>query len=416
MGGISSYSRILIKILIMSTKFFLFISIILFCGCEQIDIMEIDSDMNYLEIVPYNTSDNSIKITLSSDEDFSTLLEDSYRMIAKTGGTIYLPSGEFFLNRRPIIEVHPNIKIRIRGRGVGATNFMVNNNEGGIGVCLLGKDSFIELSDFSLKETMANNGIGIEIIGNNLCDSCQSNVFIENIDIRLPEGQSNMNYFFDKAVSLFKVSMPRLNNVVISGIFGGTDIPDDLFDKGLLGNVGIALDSVSAPILTDCYVWSFRSGYVFNNPVSVLSSPIQISRCFAVGCGKGVVIENNYNVPVTIEECHYNCNIAGVELSNVKSSTILKALLLYNSHNTIDYTDVLVRNSSNIDILNNIFYFNSHSSRIGILIKENSSNIFIKSNSFSFNGTPVAIGSTCENIFYNNNSSELSTGCVIIKE
>ena len=343
---------------------------------------------------------------LDEQPDFAQVIEMMGRMLQSSGGTIELPEGEYTLTQRIDLQVDPGQTLSVVGAGIGATDVRPDNSDGGIYCRLSDSRSRVEFRDFSLKQVRADGGTGIAIEGVLSETEDGSNVLVKDIDMRLPEGVVAANWFFNKALSVRKVHRPVFDNVVISNVLG-SNIPSDLYERGLLGEVGIEADSVTSPSFVDCYVWSFEKGYHITNHMDRSLSPIRFTRSYAVGCKRGIELGPIFQTPIIVEDGHYNCRIFGIRLRDVHSNAEIRRNLFYNVDALGDYPnyrDVFIERSSNVLILDNIFHAVSHTSRYGVWIMDASTNLSVSRNKFTFEGTSVGIGTSCAKVSIENNN------------
>lgn len=385
-------------------RVFFLCAVVCACGCcgrsEELPVVIRDADGRPL------IEACSISAMLDAQPDFARVIESAARTLQGTGGTIELPEGEYTLTQRIDLTVDPGRTLCVVGAGIGATDLRPDNAEGGIYCRLSDSRSRVEFRDFSLKQIRADAGVGIAVEGEISETEDLSNVLVKDLDMRLPEGVVAANWFFNKALSVRKVHRPVFDNVVISNVLG-SDLPSDLYERGLLGEVGIEADSVSSPMFVDCYVWSFERGYRITNHLDRSGSPIRFTRSYAVGCKKGIELGPVSRTPVVVEDGHYNCRIFGIRLKDVRSNAEVRRNLFYNVDalgEYPDYRDVLIEHSSNIRILDNIFHAVSHVSRYGVWAVDASTDLSIARNKFTFEGTSIGIGTSCEKISIESNN------------
>jgi hypothetical protein len=255
----------------------------------------------------------------------------------------------------------------------------------------------LDMSDLSLRITRANNGIGIQYNAA-ISQNSKQNINFKNIEIRLIEEVAvNSNLFFNKSIYIDGAYKPMFDNVVISAAFGQVDAL--LWETGKLGAVAFELSNVYAPSFIDCYAWSQYRGYYIHDYKNYGSDRIWFDRSFAVGDYIGIDISNVSSSPIMVEEGHYNCNTIGIKLENVNNATV-QTSAMYNVHITDypNYNDILLLNCQNINVVDNIFNFNAHASRVGIAVQNASSNINVNRNKFTFTGTSVVSAAGCTNV------------------
>jgi hypothetical protein len=135
-----------------------------------------------------------------------------------------------------------------------------------------------------------------------------------------------------------------------------------------------------------------------------------------VGDYIGIDIANVTSSPLVMEEAHINCNTTGVMLNNVTNATI-QTIAFYNvdvAGAYPNYNDVLLTACQNVQIVDNIFNFNAHASRVGVAVQNASSNINVNRNKFTFTGTSVVSAAGCTNVNTDTNNYD-STALTPIK-
>jgi hypothetical protein len=329
--------------------------------------------------------------------DSSPAFTNALQALNVNGGTLIVPAGRYILNSVVTMQLSDAVNIKIKGAGVGATSIEVRNSVGGFQFSCPVSVGRLDMSDLSLRITRANNGIGIQYNAS-ISQNSKQNINFKNIEIRLIEEVAvNSNLFFNKSIYIDGAYKPMFDNVVISAAFGQVDAL--LWETGKLGAVAFELSNVYAPSFIDCYAWSQYRGYYIHDYKNYGSDRIWFDRSFAVGDYIGIDISNVSSSPIMVEEGHYNCNTIGIKLENVNNATV-QTSAMYNVHITDypNYNDILLLNCQNINVVDNIFNFNAHASRVGIAVQNASSNINVNRNKFTFTGTSVVSAAGCTNV------------------
>jgi hypothetical protein len=329
--------------------------------------------------------------------DSSPAFTNALQALNVNGGTLIVPAGRYILNSVVTMQLSDAVNIKIKGAGVGATSIEVRNSVGGFQFSCPVSVGRLDMSDLSLRITRANNGIGIQYNAA-ISQNSKQNINFKNIEIRLIEEVAvNSNLFFNKSIYIDGAYKPMFDNVVISAAFGQVDAL--LWETGKLGAVAFELSNVYAPSFIDCYAWSQYRGYYIHDYKNYGSDRIWFDRSFAVGDYIGIDISNVSSSPIMVEEGHYNCNTIGIKLENVNNATV-QTSAMYNVHITDypNYNDILLLNCQNINVVDNIFNFNAHASRVGIAVQNASSNINVNRNKFTFTGTSVVSAAGCTNV------------------
>jgi hypothetical protein len=329
--------------------------------------------------------------------DSSPAFTNALQALNVNGGTLIVPAGRYILNSVVTMQLSDAVNIKIKGAGVGATSIEVRNSVGGFQFSCPVSVGRLDMSDLSLRITRANNGISIQYNAS-ISQNSKQNINFKNIEIRLIEEVAvNSNLFFNKSIYIDGAYKPMFDNVVISAAFGQVDAL--LWETGKLGAVAFELSNVYAPSFIDCYAWSQYRGYYIHDYKNYGSDRIWFDRSFAVGDYIGIDISNVSSSPIMVEEGHYNCNTIGIKLENVNNATV-QTSAMYNVHITDypNYNDILLLNCQNINVVDNIFNFNAHASRVGIAVQNASSNINVNRNKFTFTGTSVVSAAGCTNV------------------
>lgn len=330
--------------------------------------------------------------------DASPAFTSALQALNVAGGTLIIPAGRYILNSVVISQLSDAVNIKLKGAGVGVTSIEVRNSVGGFKFSCPTSVGRLDMSDLSLRITQANNGIAIEYSAT-INQSSKQNIYFKNIEIRLiDEVAANSNLFFNKSIYIDGAYKPLFDNVLISAAFGNLD--PQLWENGKLGAVGFELSNVYAPSFIDCYSWSQYRGYYIHDYKNFGSDRIWFDRSFAVGDYIGIDIANVTSSPLVMEEAHINCNTTGIKLNNVSNATI-QTIAFYNvdtQGNYLNYNDVLLTACQNVQIVDNIFNFNAHSSRVGVAVQNTSTNINVNRNKFTFTGTSVVTAAGCTNV------------------
>lgn len=364
-------------------------------SCTE-EIVEVKKETN----VYYSNKVNILNYGAKSDgtTDTSDAFVKAFEALKTKGGEIIVPGGRYRLDQAVKVTLNDTISISICGEGILVTELEVRNGEGGFFITMTNEKNKISFSNFNIRTTRKDNGIGISVKGKISENSFRSNFSMRNIELRL-FGENNLEeFYFNKNVVVDGVYKPTFSNIVVSAAWG--DLTQYLADGKGLGETAFELSNIYAPTFTDCYAWNHLNGYIIRDYKNLGTDPIRITRSYAVGIREGVNIEGAISSPVIIEESHYNCRTYGIQVKNCQN-VLLSANMMYYVQKIgayPGYCDMIVDDCENVNVVSNIYHMPGETERCGVRVKNGGKNILVARNKFTCSGRSILYSSSTQNI------------------
>lgn len=327
------------------------------------------------------------------------------------GGEIYFPKGVYYIDK--LIKVTAeDIRLKIRGDGVGITVFRQENLDGTFYFESTGEESRMEFCDFMvITYTLENCGTALEF---NLLEdnnAKHSTLSVKNIEIK---GGAVTQPIFNYGYRFRNQYKPEFYNLVFAGPFG-----PDTFDldvrESVLYKTQIAVDvsgSVS-PEFRFCYMWSAYMGYYMENIAQDGSNGFYLYNSYAVQTRTGISITGAERVTGVVDSGHYNNRDYGIYVEYAED-IVLRNLLMYNEDMeewASEYNDIYLNDVHNAIITDIVFHFIGTEKRINVYVKENSENVIVSRNFFNAKGNGIFIENPQSNVYvFDNMFTSSNTG------
>lgn len=340
--------------------------------------------------------------------DDSPAFQSALNVAVRNGfGGLYIPAGNYLLNSL-VSTTTLGFECTIIGDGLGVTNITVgpSNNSGAISLTFTDFASQVTVKEISIIANGQGRGTALTITQPYGGNRHNRGVVIENVEVK---GKSATTDYFNNGINLTGVWRPYLNNVLVSGPFGFTDLSDaSLLFKC---SVGINIDECYGPTIQNCYIWSAYTGISnqsVNNP-----GPEGFTMYGTVINGVRVgfkFLRPGREPTLWITDCHVNYRDVGYDINGVKLAEI-KGCVPYNEDKVPNYLgtpyDFHFQNSEVVVLTGNMHHFAGNTTRVNVYFD---STVYASSLSASNNiynstaNTAILIGSTAGNCVLLNNS------------
>ncbi len=239
--------------------------------------------------------------------------------------------------------------IKVTGAGVGITNFIIQNKEGGFKFISNKKNHIVEISNLSIHANEKNISYSIYFSQPYGGNQHKRNIIVKNIYI--DSLNNNNKFFFKKAIDINGAWRPLIQNVFITGFFG-PKAKKNTFSMETCFN----LKNTYSPTILNSRCWSSKIGLNFVS--SKIPGPEGIFVLFSkfVNTFIGINIDLKSIEPEGfIISNHINSLKYGIKIVN-KKFLIIKNNLIYKNKHSKKYIYVFLKNVYNSIIKDNIFY------------------------------------------------------------
>ena len=266
--------------------------------------------------------------------------------------------------------------IKITGAGIGVTNFIIKNKEGGFKFISNKRNHTVEISNFSIHASERQISYSIYFKQPYGGNQHKRNIIIKNIYINTLN--NNKKFFFKKAIDINGAWRPLIQNVFITGFFGPKAKKNSNFSMDVCFN----LKNTYSPTILNSRCWSSKIGLNFVSNKIPGPEGIFISFSKFVNTFIGINIDLKSIEPEGfIVNNHINSLKYGIKVIN-KKFLIIKNNLIYRNRRSKEYVYVFLKNVYNSIVKDNIFYYPVKKNDINYtdIIFDNSYKVIFKNN------------------------------------
>lgn len=298
-------------------------------------------------------------------------------VVSGGGGTVFVPGGEYHFTSKIAVDL-ASAGVSIVGDGKGVSMIHCTNSSGIFWFNNSSNDNELTIRDITFTADMPGAGTAIQINNPSLCtNDAVCSLYMENVTFLVNDWSCD---HFNRAIYTSFLQQPAFVDVIFTGplmVLGAAETPAEY---------GFRINYGNDPYFENCYSKCVDIGYLLSN----IKGDVVFDRCNAVGTEVGFRVSaiGTEDCAVVIRDCHSNALQEGIEINNA-DCVELENGLSYCSGNAVTYTDYILNNCANVNIVGCDFHQPYATSRTLIDLKGTTSNVLIKHNIFNPSGTRV---------------------------